>query len=161
MMCNLQSFLSTESQKQATRQCKVCTSWLRGQVDCRAPLFSDTYLPERAIWVYTDDVYPAIVPVNRESKTSHHTMQSLYIPTREWQKQCFLRFLVRGIRPKQANTIFSTTIDNFVWNAPPLVVKAAVVVGFPLTSAVSLLQIRDWLTCACIPTGTHPLSIVY
>ena len=27
----------------------------------------------------TDDVYPAIVPVNRESKTSHQTMQSLYI----------------------------------------------------------------------------------
>ena len=25
----------------------------------------------------------------------------------EWRKQCFLRFLVRGIRPKQANTIFS------------------------------------------------------
>ncbi len=27
---------------------------------------------------------------------------------REWRKQCFLRFLVRGIRPQQANTIFST-----------------------------------------------------
>ncbi len=26
----------------------------------------------------------------------------------EWRKQCFLRFLVRGFRPKQANTIFST-----------------------------------------------------
>jgi hypothetical protein len=26
----------------------------------------------------------------------------------EWRKQCFLRFLVRGIRTKQVNTIFRT-----------------------------------------------------
>ncbi len=29
-------------------------------------------------------------------------------PFGEWRKQCFLRILVRGIRPKQENTIFST-----------------------------------------------------
>jgi hypothetical protein len=34
--------------------------------------------------------------------------QYLYA-SREWRKQCFLRFLVRGNQPKQANTIFSTT----------------------------------------------------
>ena len=39
--------------------------------DCRVPLIS-TYPPERAqMDTDTDTVYPAIVPVNRESKTSH------------------------------------------------------------------------------------------
>jgi hypothetical protein len=36
------------------------------------------------------------------------TRMVLGILVGEWRKQCFLRFLVRGIRPKQANTIFST-----------------------------------------------------
>ena len=38
----------------------------------------------------------------------HPNSGSLERYLREWRKQCFLRFLVRGIRPKQANTIFST-----------------------------------------------------
>jgi len=43
------------------------------RVDCRVPLIS-TYLPERAqMDTDTDTVYPAIIPVNRESKTSHQT----------------------------------------------------------------------------------------
>ena len=34
------------------------------------------------------------------------TTYILFLSVGEWRKQCFLRFLVRGIQPKQANPIF-------------------------------------------------------